>query len=183
MKRATTFACLALIGGACTSAPAPAGDEGGGLEVKYRYLVVEAVRPADWQEQHKVSIRWKDKDVPLPVVFRVAGPAEDFELGSAGEISGHLQIGSAKVPVTAAPEAKFRVRNTGAIGILPEQASRKDRVGLSLAGSVFVSPPDFPGEVGPDPKAGEALSAGKRLAKRVRELVEAGHVIDITPEK
>jgi hypothetical protein len=183
MKRATILVCVGLLAGACSHPSAPAGDEGAGLEIKYRYLVVEALGPADWEKQYTFSIRWKDKDVPLPVVFRVAGPAEGFDMQSGGETSGHLKIGKEKVAVTAKPDIKFQVRNTGAIAALPETTSRKDRVASSLASSVFISPPDFPGELSPDVKEDEVKSSSKKLAKRVKELVDAGRVIDIGPEQ
>ena len=166
------------------SAPGQEKTEGGvGLEIKYRYLVVEAVGPADWQKKHSFSIRWQGKDVELPVVFRVPGLTENFEMQSGGEIFGHLKIGKEKVPVTAKSDTKFQVRNTGAIAFISEKASRKDAIAISIAMSVAMSPPEFPGEVGPDFKEGEVKSAGKKLEKRVKELVDAGRVIDIVPGK
>lgn len=162
-------------------------DDKGGLEIKYRYLVVEAVGPVDWEKTHTFSVHWKNKDVPLPVLFRVVGPAEDFEMKSGGEIFGHLKIGDEKVPVKAKPDTEFQVRNT-AFGFLPEESSHKNRTALSLAASVFISPPDFPGELSPDDlkeglRVGTVKAWGKNLARRVRELVDDGRVIDVTPEK
>ena len=139
--------------------------------------------PAEWEKKHKFSIQWKGKDVELPVVFRVPGPAENFEMGSPGEIFGQLQIGKERLPVTAKPETKFQVRNTGAIAFMEEKSARKDTVALSIAASVAMSPPEFRGNIGPEFKEDEVKSAGKRLEKRVRQLVDSGRVIEVTPQK
>ena len=166
---------------------AEADDHKGGLEIKFRYLVVEAVGPMDWEKKHTFSVHWKNKDVLLPVLFRVAGPAEGFEMESGGENFGHLMIGEEKAPVKANPDTKFQVRNT-AFGFLPEESSRKNRTALSLASSVFISPPDFPGVLSPDDlkeglREGTVKAWGKNLARRVRELVDAGRIIDVVPDK
>ena len=179
---------LAVVGGVGWMIySAEAEDDSGGLEFKYRYLVVEAVGPVDWQTKHTFSIRWKSKDVPLPILFRVAGPAEDFEMQSGGENFGHLKIGKEEIPVAAKPDTKFQVRNT-LFGFLSEKSSRKDRVALSLALAVFISPPDFPGELTPDDlKEGITERTAKafrnKLARRVRELSDAGRVIDVSPDR
>jgi hypothetical protein len=86
-----------------------------------------------------------------------------------------------KPALTAKPDTKFQVRNTGAIAVIPEKISRKDRVAFSIASSVFMSPPDFPGELSPDFK--EAETSGQELVKRVKKLVDGGRVIDVVPGK
>jgi hypothetical protein len=189
MKRATILTiltipmCLVLVAAAFYLYAPSRRDEARGLEVPYRYLVVEVVGPAEWQKEHAFSIRWKGTDMPLPVVFRVAGIAENFDMGSGGEIFGHLDIGDEKVPVTAKPDTKFQVRNTGVIALIGEKGSREDKVAFSIAFSVFISPPEFPGELGPEFTDGEMESLGTKLEKRVKELVDAGRVIELVPGK
>src|SRR4051812_12792783 len=53
-------------------------EQTGGLEVQYRYLLVEVVGPPEWEKKHAFSVQWQGKDLPLPVVFRVAGAGDDF---------------------------------------------------------------------------------------------------------
>lgn len=173
----------ALIAGAFYVYRFDANGGGAGLEVKYRYLVVEAVGPAEWEKKHGFSIQWQGKDVQLPVVFCVPGRAENFEMGSGGEIFGHLKIGEERVPVAAKPDTKFQVRNTGIVAFIGERGSRKDAVAFSIATSVAMSPPEHPGELNPNATEGEAESSGKKLEKRVQELVAAGRVIEIVPGK
>jgi hypothetical protein len=50
------------------------------------------------------------------------------------------------------------------------------RVALSLASSVFISPPDFPGELRSDLKENGVKSSSKKLARRAKELVDADRV-------
>jgi hypothetical protein len=183
MQRISVLVCLALLALAHACHPTSAGDEKAALEVKYRYLVVEAVGPAEWQKKHTFSIRWQGKDVNLPVVFRAPGRAENFDLGSAGELSGHLQIGKNEVPVTCKPETKFQVRNTGDIGMIPEKSSNKDTVAFSIVTSVALSPPEFRTGKGPELKKEEIEAAGKTFEKRVKELIAAGRMIEVTSEK
>ncbi len=159
-------------------------SEGGGLEVKYRYLLVEVVGPAEWEKKHAFSVRWQGKDLPLPVVFRVAGAGENFKMGSGGENFGHLIIGKDKAPVSAKPDTKFQVRNTGIVAFISEKSSKKDtEVAISIATSVAMSSPEFPGELSPIAKEGERESAGKRLETRIRQVIAAGNVVEIQPAK
>jgi hypothetical protein len=159
----------------------PSSD--GGLEVKYRYLLVDVVGPPEWQKNHSFSVRWQGKDLSLPVVFRVAGVAENIEMGSGGEIFGHLLIGKEKAPVSAKPDTKFQVRNTGVIAFIGEKSSKKDTVAFSIATFVAMSPPEHPGELSPIAKDGERDSAGKKLEKRVKQVIAAGSVVEVQPAK
>src|SRR4051812_41063964 len=103
-----------------------------------RWLVVG---PPEWEKKHAFSVRWQGKELPLPVVFRLAGTGENFEMGSGGEIFGHLVIGKDKAPVSAKPDTNFQVRNTGIITFVGEKGSRKNTVAFSIATSVAISPP------------------------------------------
>lgn len=158
-------------------------NKGGGLEVKYRYLLVEVVGPPEWEKKHQFSVRWQDKDLPLPVVFRVSGAGENFEMGSGGEIFGHLGIGKDKAPVSAKPDTKFQVRNTGIVAFIGEKSSKQDTVAISIATSVAMSPPEHPGELNPNVKEGERDSAGKKLETRIKRVIAAGSVVDVQPAK
>jgi hypothetical protein len=183
MHRVPVLAIVLLMaGGGCAASEADA-DEAPGLQLKYRYLVVYASGPAEWEKDHAFSVRWQGKDVRLPVVFRVAGPADDFDMGSGGELFGHLRIGKARVPVTAKPDTKFQVRNTGVVALVPEKSPRKDTAVISIATSVAISPPDYPGELGPDAKNQERKSSGERLGKRLKGLIAAGRVIEVPSGK
>src|SRR5262249_42005068 len=162
MQRSFFVVCMVVLAGACHLCSVSPG-ESSQLEIKYRYLVVEVVGPAEWEKKHKFSIPWKGKDMELPVVFRVPRPAEKFAMGSPGEIFGQLQIGKERLPVTAKPETKFQVRNTGAIAFIEEKSAQKGTVTLSIATSVAMSPPEFRGNISPELKEDEVKSAGKRL--------------------
>ncbi len=144
-----------------------------------RYLVVYVAGPNEWMKEHKFTTRWQGKEVPLPVIFRVKGTIEKFEMGSPGEIFGQLEIGDVTVPVTADPDTKFQVRNTGAVSFIQEKSNRKGAVGLSIASSVAISPPDFPGEVSPTAGNGELETAGINLEKRLKDLIAQGQVVDV----
>jgi hypothetical protein len=155
--------------------------KGGGkaLEVKYRYLVVDIIGPPEWERTHSFSIRWRGKDFELPVVFRVAGPAEDFKMGrSRGENFGELKIGNEVVPVTAKADTKFQTRNTPIFAFVVEESSRK-AVTISVATSVAISPPGHPGELGPFALEGEFESSAKKLENRLKELIAGDQVIEV----
>jgi hypothetical protein len=156
-------------------------EDGAALDVKYRYLVVYTEGPPDWMKKHSFSIQWQGKEVNLPVVFRVPGSAIDFEMQSGGEIFGHLNIGKEEVPVKAEPDTKFQVRNTGVIAFIREKSSQSGAVGLSIATSVAMSPPEHPGELNPNFIEKEWEPLGKKLEKRLKILIAAGRLIDISP--
>jgi hypothetical protein len=151
------------------------------LEVKNRYLVVSIEAPGDWAKKHTFSIDWQGKTVTLPVVFRVAGPADKFKLGAGPEIMKYLQIGNKEIPVTAQPDTPFRVGNELGFGMVPENASSGNAVAFSLASWVAVSPPDYPGPSHPTAGRAELERAGNLVAQRLQELLAAGRVIDVEP--
>jgi hypothetical protein len=140
--------------------------------------VVDIIGPPEWEKTHSFSIRWRGKDFQLPVVFSVAGPAEGFKMGSRGENFGELEIGNEVVPVTAKPDTKFQTRNTGVVAYVVEERSRKE-VTISVATSVAISPPEHPGELGPNALEGEVESSAKKLENRLNELIAGDHVIEI----
>ena len=154
-------------------------SNGAHLDLKHRYLLIDVAGPPEWEKKHAFSIKWKDKDVPLPVVIRVTGELNGFDLGSGGEIFGHLVIGKEKAPVSATPDTEFQVRNTGISAFISEKRTQKDSVAISIASSVLMSPPSHPGELAPAADKEETESAGKKLEKRIKELIAAGRVIDV----
>jgi hypothetical protein len=154
----------------------------GGLDVKYRYLVVYAAGPPAWVKAHRFSLRWRGKDIALPTVFRVGGRA-DLEIGSPGEALGRVEIGKEKAPVSSKPRTKFQVRNTGAVAFVGEKSSRKDVAAFSSVTSVAISPPEYPGELSPNATEGEIGSSQKTLAKHLTELIASGRVIDVQVQK
>jgi hypothetical protein len=154
-----------------------------GLEVKYRYLVVSIEAPDEWVKRHRFTIQWERKTVELPVAFRIAGPADKFKLGAGPEIMHYLAIGDEEVPVTGTPDTKFRVGNELGFAMIPEKSSRQGAVAFSLVTWVAISPVDQPGQVGPDGNKAEMAEAGNTLAKRLKELIAAGRVIDLQPSR
>jgi hypothetical protein len=158
--------------------------DGAELELKYRYLVVSIEAPPAWVKGHKFSIQWQGKTVPLPVAFRVPGfVVEDFHLGAAPEEEKYLVIGRAQIPVTGEPETQFRVSNEGGVDYIPEPASRKGAVALSVASWVVICPPNQPGQVNPRFPPGEFEAASRKLESRLKALVAAGQVIDVQPDR
>ena len=155
---------------------------GDGLAIKHRYLLVEVVGAPDWEKEHTFSVRWRGKDLPLPVVFRVPGVA-DFKMGSAGEIFGYLEIGDEQAPVSARPDTKFQTRNTGAFALIAEKRSFWGTASFSIANSVFISPPEHPGDLSPLAGNSEWETAGNRLEKRIGEVIAMGNVIDVEAPK
>jgi hypothetical protein len=85
MARTLALSSLFLIAGTLYLWSRDGKSGGAKLEVKYRYLVVDIVGPPAWEKKYKFSIRWQGKDVPLPIVFRVPGLAEKFEMQSGGK--------------------------------------------------------------------------------------------------
>ena len=88
MARLTAILAIALLLGGMWYV-FKANTDRGSIETKYHYLLVEVIGPDDWVKKHEFSLRWQGKNVPLPVVFRLADPGEKLA-GSASEISGYL---------------------------------------------------------------------------------------------
>jgi hypothetical protein len=183
MSRVLALGLALLVAAGCSGSPTGSGQGGPGLEVKSRYLVVDVVGPAGWVKEHSFSVQWQGKAMPLPVAFHVSGPAESFEMGSGGEPFGHLTIGTDRVPIAVTPDTKFQVRNTGVVAVVSEKGSQKDLAAMSLVTSVALSPPEHPGEIRADAEQGPVESSGKRLEKRLNELVASGRVIEVAPGK
>lgn len=140
------------------------------FDIKYRYFVVSIEAPADWVKGHRVTIQWQGKTVPLPVVFRVAGPADGFNMSAGPEQMKYLKIGKEKIPVTCKPDSKFRVGNESVIAFPTEKSIRKDVLAISLVTWAAVSPV-------------EQDSPKNVLTKRLKELLAAGQVIDVQPAR
>jgi hypothetical protein len=152
------------------------------LEVRDRYLLVEAAGPPGWADAGRCTVRWGGRDVPLPVVFRVRGPGPGPDLGAEGPPPG-LVVGGRRVPVSAAPGVAVEARNTGAVAVIGGGHGRSGAAAVSVATAVAVSPPDWPGEPGPQRAAGATGAAAGRLERRVRELIDAGQVIDVAADE
>jgi len=183
MARVIAILGLLLIIGVGLIGLGRADSESKSLEIKYRYLIVSIEAPAAWEKAHAFSIQWQGKTVPLPVAFRIPGPAENYSLGAGPEQLKYLKIGKDKLPVTAKPDTQFRVGNELGFAIIPEKSSRPEVVAFSLATWVAVSPPEQPGAVGPDLEKDEMKRAGNKLEKRLKELIAAGRVIDLQPDR
>jgi hypothetical protein len=176
--RPLLFIAAVIVGAVGASLAIP--SRSASLEIRYRYLLVEAIGPPEWVGGHAFSVRWRNKDLSLPVVFRVADPLTDFKMGSGGEVFGHLVFGNRQAPVSVTPDTKFQVRNTGITAFIREKDQKKQGVVVvSFASSVAVSPPEHPGELSPVATEEEQKSATLSVQTRIQKLIASGDVCDV----
>ncbi len=183
MTRIIALAALIVVSVTAFFLLRPASSSHGELDIRHRYLLVSVEGPPEWVKNHRIFIRWQGKVETLPVVFRVAGTAENMHLGAATEFKRCLVIGAIEVPVQIESPTEFRVSNEFGVSFIPEPSTKRGVTGLAIASWVTVSPLNEPGKTSPMAGEKEMLAAGNTVAVQVRKLLAAGRVIDVAAEE
>ncbi|QVL31460.1 hypothetical protein KIH39_21825 [Telmatocola sphagniphila] len=140
------------------------------LKVEHRYLLVTVDGPADWQNQHAVSLIWKEKKIFLPILIKVA---HDNEIRMGAEANS-IVVKSEKFEVQIQPESTFLASNRPVVTFIPE--GRLDTNAFSIATWVVISPQRMPLER-------NSKNLEDELAQKVQKLIADGNILDLSSTK
>jgi Mlc titration factor MtfA (ptsG expression regulator) len=105
------------------------------MKVEYRYLLVSAEGFEKGQNQHSVSLIWKDKKFSLPILIKV-DQDEKLELGAE---ANSIFVKSEKLEVQIEPASKFVATNMPVVAFIPESEVKSNT--FSTATWVLILPP------------------------------------------